>query len=134
MASRSPTDAEIFFNYWRSRANFVSQLPPYEHHHEANVLAFAALDSLANLWALAFNKTGLKHARRFGEFLVACASLPDVFDRVSLPYLRWRAKTKPLDFPSNVLLTLQACGAPPQPPSPIRSKLANCARSPTTRP
>ena len=67
---------------------------------------------------LAFNKTGLQHARRFGDFLSSCASRPDVFDRVSLPYLRWRANTHPPNFPSNVLLTLQACGAPGQPPSP----------------
>lgn len=119
MATHTPTDIRTFFNYWRSRADFISQLTLPQHHHEASVLAFSALDSLANLWAVAFNRPDLKkkHLRRFGEFVAACADRPDIFDRISLPYLRWLANTKPPSFPHNALHILQTLGAPPHPPS-----------------
>jgi len=127
MTTHSPTDTRAFFDYWRFRADFIGQLSLPQHHHEANVLAFAALDSLANLWALAFNKTDLKkHARRFGEFVATCAARPDVFDRVSLPYLRWCANTKPPSFPANALDILQSYGAPPQPPPPYSWEARKC--------
>jgi hypothetical protein len=129
MTTHGPRDIRAFFDYWRSRADFIGQLSLLpEHHHEANVLAFSALDSLANLWALAFNKTDLKkkHARRFGEFVAACAARPDVFDRISLPYLRWRANTKTPSFPANALHILQTYSAPLQSPPPYSWEARKC--------
>jgi len=107
-----------FFDYWRERVEFVASLPLPARHHEANVLAFAALDSLANLWARAVARTGGPAARRFGEFLITHGGRGDVFERVSLPYMRWRATEKSSGFPTATLHLLRTCGAATAPPGP----------------
>jgi len=39
------------FEYWGARASFIERLDPRENFYEANVLAWTALDTLANLLA-----------------------------------------------------------------------------------
>ena len=47
---------KTFFEYWRKRLAFIQALPN-ESYHEANVLVWAALDALSNLWAARVGKT-----------------------------------------------------------------------------
>jgi hypothetical protein len=81
-----------FFNYWRERYKFICDLDFQKHNHEANVLIWASLDALSNLWAknIGRNQCGNKGKRlifdaflaRYGGDLFQIVSLPDVWNRV----------------------------------------------------
>lgn len=81
-----------FFDYWRKRHTFISALELPEYRHEANVLVWAALDALSNLWAESIGKIICSNkgkriifdtflARYGGEFF-QLVSLPDIWYRV----------------------------------------------------
>jgi len=81
-----------FFDYWRNRYKFIDNLDFEQHNHEANVLLWASLDALSNLWAKNIGKKqcGNKRSRlifdaflaRYGGDLFQIVSLPDVWNRV----------------------------------------------------
>ena len=81
-----------FFNYWRERYIFIHDLDFKKHNHEANVLLWASLDALSNLWAenIGKNQCDNKGKRfifdsflaRYGGDLFQIVSLPDVWNRV----------------------------------------------------
>ena len=84
-----------FFDYWRRRASFIESLPLPDHQHEADVLVGTALDSLANLWGRAVKRPKGPQARRLGDFVVRFSGpFSGTLERISLPYLRWRATEK----------------------------------------
>lgn len=119
--------SRAFFDYWRERAAFVDSLQLPARHHEANVLALAAIDSLANLWQLAFKHSYSSHARRFAEFLISCSGKADIFERISLPYVRWKARETLPRFQPHVLSVLENCGlSSPQPPDPYSEQARRC--------
>jgi len=75
-----------FFDYWRERHAFIHNLNFTKYSHEANVLLWAALDALSNLWAENIGKKQCgKTGKRiiFGAFLVRYGS--DLFQLISLP-------------------------------------------------
>jgi hypothetical protein len=84
-----------FFAYWRRRLEFIRALDPHHQVHEANILVWAALDALANLWANGMGKTLVAHPSKqreaFDAFLVHYGGEP--FGRVSLPDIWHRVDT-----------------------------------------
>lgn len=77
-----------FFDYWRQRHLFIRDLDFRKHNHEANVLIWASLDALSNLWAENIGKEecrDIKNRKRliFDSFLFRYGS--DIFQLVSLP-------------------------------------------------
>jgi hypothetical protein len=87
-----------FFNYWRERYKFICDLDFKKHNHEANVLLWASLDALSNLWA---KNIGRNHCSNKGKRLIFDAFLAryggELFQIVSLPDVWRRAdlKTEP---------------------------------------
>lgn len=82
-----------FFDFWRKRYTFISNLDLAEHRYEANVLLFGALDALSNHWAKSIGQA--KHGKSgsrviFDAFLASYGS--DVFQLVSLPDVWKRVK------------------------------------------
>ncbi|AMA08817.1 DUF29 family protein [Picosynechococcus sp. PCC 73109] len=89
-----------FFDYWRKRAQFIQQLieqNPRENRHEVEVLIWAALDALSNLWAeseLGKRELGNKSLggrvyfdaflANYGGDTFQLISLPDVWYRVEI--------------------------------------------------
>ncbi|MFO0607584.1 MAG: hypothetical protein U0324_30755, partial [Polyangiales bacterium] len=73
-----------FFDYWRRRLSFIRSLTLPEHFHEANVLVWAAIDALGNLWARSVGKGSAHSGKRdiFDMFLARYGG--DPFRRVSL--------------------------------------------------
>lgn len=75
-----------FFNFWRQRHAFIRDLDFSKHNHEANVLLWASLDALSNLWA---ENIGKRQCKNKGKRLIFDAFLShyggDVFQIVSLP-------------------------------------------------
>jgi hypothetical protein len=78
-----------FFEFWRTRAAFIEKLDPHDDFYEANVLTWAALDAVGNLWGRCLHPDSNKPARRTGDFLALHGG--DAFRRVSLPALWARA-------------------------------------------
>lgn len=103
-----------FFIYWRKRYEFIRRLDSREHHHEANVLIWAALDALSNLWAKNIGKnTCTQKGKRliFNRFLshyggepFQNVSLPDVWSRVD------RGKTERVKLPKDAHNFLRCIG------------------------
>ena len=81
-----------FFDYWRARHAFIHNLDFIKHSHEANVLLWASLDALSNLWAANIGKgqcgnTGKRiifdaFLAHYGGDLFQLVSLPDVWRRI----------------------------------------------------
>jgi hypothetical protein len=81
-----------FFNYWKQRYEFIRDLDFKKNNHEANVLLWASLDALSNLWAenIGKNQCGKKNKRlifdaflaRYGGEIFQIVSLPDIWNRV----------------------------------------------------
>lgn len=82
-----------FFNYWRQRYEFIRDLDFRKNNHEANVLLWASLDALSNLWAENIGKkqcVGKMGKRlifdaflaRYGGEIFQVVSLPDIWNRV----------------------------------------------------
>jgi hypothetical protein len=83
-----------FFNYWRQRHLFIQRLDFSKHSHEANVLTWASLDALSNLWAENIGKEKCKSIRKrkrlifdaflslYGGEVFQLISLPDVWNRI----------------------------------------------------
>ena len=75
-----------FFDYWRERYSFISNLDFKKHGHEANVLIWASLDALSNLWA---ENIGQEQCPKTGKRIIFDAFLAcyggDLFQLVSLP-------------------------------------------------
>lgn len=81
-----------FFDYWRKRHAFICDLDLSEYSHEANVLLWAAIDALSNLWAENIGKEQCKEKKsqriifdaflaRYGGEVFQIVSLPDVWNR-----------------------------------------------------
>jgi hypothetical protein len=86
-----------FFDYWRKRHAFINDLDISKHNHEANVLLWASLDALSNLWAKNIgeeqcNNKGIKKENKrlvfdaflahYGGELFQIVSLPDLWSRI----------------------------------------------------
>ncbi|WP_310414249.1 hypothetical protein [Chamaesiphon sp. OTE_8_metabat_110] len=86
-----------FFDYWRQRHAFINNLDLSKHNHEANVLLWASLDALSNLWAKNIgeeqcNNKGIKKENKrlifdaflahYGDELFQIVSLPDLWSRI----------------------------------------------------
>jgi len=82
-----------FFQYWQRRLDFIKRLDFNKNNHEANVLIYAALDALSNLWAEHIGKEDcmdIKGKRsifdaflsHYGGEVFKTVSLPDVWNRV----------------------------------------------------
>ena len=81
-----------FFDYWKKRYEFIDSLNFNEYSHEANVLIWASLDALSNVWAENIgkeecNKLGQRmifeaFLARYGGELWQLVSLPDVWKRI----------------------------------------------------
>lgn len=103
--------AKTFFDYWRRRLDFIRSLDLSEHSHEANVLVWAAMDALANLWAGSLGKgttpSGLRE--KFDAFLARYGG--DPFQRVSLPDVWYRAeKGSGVSISADAIKFLQTVG------------------------
>lgn len=101
-----------FFGYWRRRLAFIRALDLAEHSHEANILVWAALDALANLWARSLGKGTASPARlreTFDMFLARYGG--DPFQRISLPDVWHRAERETKSaLSAHVLAFLGAAG------------------------
>lgn len=81
-----------FFDYWRKRHTFIRDLDFIKYSHEANVLLWASLDALSNLWAGNIGKGQCSSTGKriiFDAFLAGyggdffqLVSLPDVWNRI----------------------------------------------------
>ena len=84
--------ASGFFDYWRKRHTFISQLDLGEYTHEANVLLWSSLGALSHLWARSMGKELYKEKGDriiFDAFLAhygcncfSLVSLPDIWQRI----------------------------------------------------
>lgn len=82
----------LFFDYWKERYQFISNLDLGKYKHEANVLLWASFDALSNLWAdnIGKDQCGKSGKRiifdaflaRYGGEQFQLVSLPDVWSRV----------------------------------------------------
>jgi hypothetical protein len=102
-----------FFDYWRERHAFIRDLDFSKHSHEANVLLWASLDALSNLWAenIGSNQCSKKMGKRnifdaflarYGGELFQLVSLPDIWNRVD--------KGNAADLPENIRTFLRTIG------------------------
>lgn len=108
-----------FFKYWTQRYAFIHDLDFSKHNHEANVLLWASLDALSNLWAENIGKKqgGNKGKRlifdaflaRYGGELFQIVSLPDVWNRVDRGDV-WVDRHKKLKLPKDVCTFLGKIG------------------------
>jgi hypothetical protein len=110
---------ETFFNYWRQRHAFIRDLDFAEHNHEANVLLWAHLDALSNLWAKNIGKEqyGKKKGIIFDAFLARYGgetfqiiSLPHLWDRANRGHDIWGNQKKQLKLPKDVYTFLSTIG------------------------
>ncbi len=107
-----------FFNYWRQRHSFIRDLDFSKHHHEANVLIWASLDALSNLWVKNIGKDEFRRKSKrliFDEFLARYGG--DIFQIVSLPDVWIRidreetmGRNRELNVPQDVLQFLGGIG------------------------
>jgi hypothetical protein len=107
-----------FFDYWRKRHAFINDLDISKHNHEANVLLWASIDALSNLWAKKIgkercNNKGIKKENKrliFDAFLAHYGG--ELFQIVSLPDLWNRIERDPkqLNLPKDVCVFLEKVG------------------------
>lgn len=103
-----------FFEFWRTRAAFIEALDPHENFYEANVLTWAALDAIGNLWGRCLHPDANKSARRMGDFLAMHGG--DAFQRVSLPALwAWADRLDQGSVRRSILERLQQLGGRREP-------------------
>lgn len=103
-----------FFDYWRKRHSFICSLDFLKHDHEANILIWASLDALSNLWAKNIgkercNKKGKRlvfdaFLARYGGDVFQIVSLPDVWNRID------RGDIEKTKFPIDVCQELARIG------------------------
>ncbi|MEQ8997859.1 MAG: hypothetical protein RID53_15300 [Coleofasciculus sp. B1-GNL1-01] len=113
-----------FFDFWREDYNFIDALDPSRDYYQANVLIWAALDTLSNHWAKGIGQTQDKEQQKkppqsliFDAFLERYAGAGKAshqnqtispFQMVSLPHVWHRAeccydnKNKNCDLPKDV--------------------------------
>lgn len=110
-----------FFDYWRKRHAFISNLDLSEYHHEANVLLWAAFDALSSIWAENIGKEQCQTTKKriiFDAFLARYGG--EVFQIVSLPDVWNRAddeiKKKQTTFNKNTYTFLSEIGGRRNPP------------------
>lgn len=116
-----------FFNYWRQRHAFIRDLDLIRYNHEANVLIWASLDALSNLWAENIGKEQCgkisKRKRlifdaflaRYGGEVFQVVSLPDIWNRVDRGDV-FVNQQKKLKLSEDVLKFLGAIGERKTPP------------------
>lgn len=112
-----------FFDYWRQRYKFIRDLDLSKNNHEANVLLWASLDALSNLWAENIGEDQCrKKGKRIGKRLIFDAflthyggeifqivSLPDIWNRVDRGDI-WTDRQKKKPLPEDVCKFLSAIG------------------------
>ena len=98
-----------FFQYWRKRLEFIQDLDHSRHNYEANVLIYAALDALSNLWSKNIGKVecaDIKNRKRlifdaflalYGGDIFQVVSLPDIWSRVDRGDTSMNKKPLPTD-------------------------------------
>jgi hypothetical protein len=104
-----------FFDCWRQRYEFVSQLDLTKRRYEANVLLWGSLDALSNLWAKNIGKKNCGNSgkriifdaflARYGGDIFKLVSLPDVWSRVDRGET-WIDEKKGIKLPENVSIFL----------------------------
>jgi hypothetical protein len=114
-----------FFHYWRERHRFICNLNLEKDSHEANVLIWAHLDALSNLWAKHIGKQECKDQgkriifdtflARYGGELFQTVSLPDIWNRVDQGYI-WTNQKEKLKLPDDVCVFLSTIGGRKKPP------------------
>jgi len=100
-----------FFSCWKQRYKFIHDLDFKRNNHEANVLLWASLDALSNLWAekigeKQFGKKGKRFIfdaflARYGGEIFQIVSLPDVWNRVDRGDI-WTDRQKKEKLPEDV--------------------------------
>jgi hypothetical protein len=108
-----------FFNYWSQRYEFIRNLDFKNNNHEANVLLWASLDALSNLWAknIGKNQCVKKGNRlifdaflaRYGGEVFQIVSLPDIWNRVDRGDI-WAERQKKKKLPEDVCKFLSRIG------------------------
>lgn len=113
---------KTFFDYWRERYEFIRDLDFKKNNHEANVLLWASLDALANLWAENIGKKQCKRKRKrlifdaflahYGGDIFQTVSLPDIWDRVDRgeTYLTQEKRDEKENLPEDVCRFLGKIG------------------------
>ncbi len=109
-----------FFNCWRQRYAFIHDLDFKEHNHKANILLWASLDALSNLWAENIGKKqcGNKGKRLIFDAFLTCyggklfqiVSLPDVWHRVERKDIWLDPHKKQKKLPEDVCILLSRIG------------------------
>jgi hypothetical protein len=101
-----------FFDWWRKRHAFVSNLNLAEHSYEGNVLLWTYFDALSNIWAESIGKKECSNSHKrkiFNAFLARYGG--DVFQLVSLPDVWSRIKRgEASKLPENVSIFLSNIG------------------------
>jgi hypothetical protein len=108
-----------FFSYWKQRCEFIRDLDFKKNNHEANVLLWASLDALSNLWAgnIGKKQCGNKGKRlifdaflaRYGGEIFQLVSLPDIWNRVDRRDI-WVDRQKKEKLPEDVCTFLSRIG------------------------
>ena len=103
----------LFFDYWKERYQFICNLDLNKYNHEANVLLWASLDALSNLWAdnIGNDQCGGSSKRiifdaflaRYGGDLFQLVSLPDVWGRIDNKNFTVGKTELPNDIPPTLL-------------------------------
>jgi hypothetical protein len=106
-----------FFDYWRERYKFICDLDFEKHNHEANVLLWASLDALSNLWVKNIGRNHCSHKVKrlifdaflahYGGDLFQIVSLPDVWSRVDRETKLEKTKQK---LPEDLYILLHKIG------------------------
>lgn len=110
---------EVFFDYWRQRHAFIRNLDFINYGHEANVLLWASLDALSNLWSENIGKEQCRGKGKriifdaflahYGGDLFQLVSLPDVWNRIDRNDICLDQKSG-LKLPENVCAFLREVG------------------------
>ena len=103
----------LFFDYWKERYQFISDLDLNKYNHEANVLLWASLDALSNLWAENLGKEQCSSTNKriifdaflahYGGDLFQLISLPDVWRRIDKQDFKVGKIELPNDIPPTLL-------------------------------
>jgi hypothetical protein len=110
---------KAFFSYWRQRYEFIRDLDFKKNNHEANVLLWASLDALSNLWAENIGKKQCSNKgkrlifdaflARYGGEVFQIVSLPDIWNRVDRGDI-WADRQKKKKLPEDVCKFLSRIG------------------------
>ena len=110
-----------FFDYWKQRHEFIRVLDFNKNKHEANVLIWASLDALSNLWAKHIGRKQCgnksKSKRLIFDAFLACyggkvfqvVSLPDVWIRIDREDV-WTDRHRKEQLPENICKLLGKIG------------------------